>query len=121
MVELYKKVIWRHYQHPCHQGKLKSFDRQFNGANPYCGDWVVFYLKFDRHNKIRAVGWEGQGCAVSRAAASLFSEMIQGKTLAQAQKIGQEEFIKELQEEFSPTRLKCALLPLYTIKEQELD
>ena len=118
MAELYQQKIMRHYQQPQNRGKLRSADLTLVGHNPFCGDEVKIYLKMDKAKKIKEVGWEGAGCVISQASMSLFSQMLQGKTLAQAQKIKSEKIIKELGIKLSPTRLKCALLPLYAVKER---
>lgn len=118
--EIYKKIIWQHYHNPRNKGVLKNAT-EFDGKNPFCGDAVTFYLQLDAQKKIKEVKWEGEGCAISQAAASLFSEMILGKTLSQAQKINKEKFLEKLEEPLSPSRVKCALLPLYTVKEEEID
>ncbi|MFA6428099.1 MAG: iron-sulfur cluster assembly scaffold protein [Candidatus Buchananbacteria bacterium] len=118
MAELYQQKIMRHYQQPQNRGKLKAADLVLLGNNPFCGDQVEIYLKLDSAKKIKEVGWLGAGCVISQASMSLFSQVLKGKTLAQAKKIKSEKIIKELGIKLSPTRLKCALLPLYAIKEQ---
>lgn len=120
MAGIYKKIIWQHYQHPRNLGKLKAAQK-FEGKNPFCGDELVFYIKLDKNERIKEVAWEGKGCAISQAAASIFSEMIKGKTLRQVQNISHNKFLKKLEEPLSPTRTKCALLPIYILKKEDIN
>ena len=120
MPQIYKKIIWQHYQHPRNLGKIKAAQK-FEGKNPFCGDELIFYIKLNKQNKISEVKWEGQGCAISQAAASIFSEMIKGKTLTQVKNISQDKFLHKLEEPLSPSRVKCALLPLYTFKGEDIN
>lgn len=91
--------------------------RKFQGENISCGDQVTLFVKLDSKKKITDVGWEGEGCAISQASTSIFSEMIKGKTLAQAQKITGETLMKKMDTQLSPARVKCATLPVHTLKE----
>jgi nitrogen fixation NifU-like protein len=80
---------------------------------------LTIYCRLDKQGKIKEIGWEGSGCVISQAAMSMFSEMLIGKTLAQAKKIKPEKITAALGIKLSPTRLKCALLPLHTIRTEE--
>jgi len=120
MENIYRQKVMSHYTAPENKGKMKNPSRVFNGVNPLCGDEVTFYVRLDSGKRIKEVKWEGAGCAISQAAASVFSGMIKGKTLAAARKLTSQKFLQALDIELSPVRRKCALLPLYTIKEQEM-
>lgn len=117
MEQTYKKTILRHYENPSNQVDIKKPTKVFSGANPFCGDKLVIKVKLNSQKKIIDISFTSDGCVISQASASIFSDMIKGLTLAQAQKLTSEELLKELSIELSPSRRKCALLPLYTIKE----
>ena len=119
-MSIYRQKVMSHYSAPQNKGKLTKPSRVFNGANPLCGDKIIFEVKIDNNKKITAVAWDGAGCAISQAAASIFSEMIKGKTLSAARKIKSEQLLKVMDIKLSPVRRKCALLPLFTIKEKEI-
>jgi nitrogen fixation NifU-like protein len=78
--ELYQEVILDHYKRPRNQGRPDGANRSARGANPLCGDKLTLYLRVI-DDRIESVGFEGQGCAISTASASLLSESIKGKTL----------------------------------------
>lgn len=81
--ELYRELILRHYKHPLNFGSLEPPVITRPGINPACGDQLKLYLRLER-NYISEVRWEGQGCAISMASASLMSELIKGKSLDEA-------------------------------------
>jgi nitrogen fixation NifU-like protein len=78
--ELFREIILDHYRHPRHRGLVEPADVATHGHNPLCGDEVDLSLRV-RQGQIENVGFEGQGCSISMAAASMMSEEIQGKTL----------------------------------------
>ncbi len=117
-MSFYQQKIMSHYKMPCCKGRLDSYTLRFEGKNPLCGDEVVIYLQLDKKKRIKEVGWEGQGCVISQAAASILAEMIKGKSLADLKSLTADKFIAKLEIELSPSRRKCALLPLYAIKEE---
>ena len=82
--ELYQEVILDHSKHPRHFGELPTATHNAEGHNPLCGDRVKIHLFVDK-DKIADVAFEGKGCAISQASASLMTDLIKGKTLAEAQ------------------------------------
>ena len=82
--ELYQEVIVDHNKNPRNFHKLTACSHQAQGYNPLCGDQIALYLDI-KDNKIVDVGFQGAGCAISTASASLMTEIIKGKTLAEAQ------------------------------------
>ncbi len=118
MVTPYNLIIMKHYRHPAHKGRLKKPDVTFSGANYSCGDSLTFTVKLDRQKRISEVGWDGTGCAISQASASIFSDLIIGKTLAQIQKMRSDTLVNKLKLPLSPMRRKCAVLPLYAITKE---
>ena len=84
--ELYQDLIVDHSKHPRNFGKIDPADHQATGYNPLCGDKVTVYLKIE-NGVVSDVRFEGVGCAISTASASLMTERLKGKTEAEAQKL----------------------------------
>ena len=109
----------RHFTMPQHKGLLQNADRVFVGQNPVCGDSLKLTLRIDSDGKVTDVGWDGSGCALSQASASIFSQMIVGKRSSAIGKMKSEELLHELDIPLSPTRRKCATLILHTFQQGE--
>lgn len=116
MEQLYKEHILDHYRHPRNKKPLADFDVKQGGVNPSCGDALALYLKFDAGGKVSAVGFEGEGCAVSQASMSLLSETLFGKTKGELAAINEKDIFSLLGVSIEGARVKCALLPLETLK-----
>lgn len=133
--ELYQEVILDHSRHPRHFGKLEHATNSAQGYNPLCGDRVTIYLNVGKDGRIADIRFEGKGCAISQASASLMTGMIAGKTVAEAEKLmggflnlvkGEEvEGLNEDDRETLnvmagvsafPMRVKCATLAWHTMK-----
>ena len=84
--ELYREVILDHFKNSSHSGKLEDAQIKAEGANPLCGDEMTFHLKVDG-DRIKQVRFNGHGCAISQASASMLSGQLEGKTLVEAQRI----------------------------------
>lgn len=84
--ELYREVILDHFKNSSHAGKLPDAQIKAEGANPLCGDEIAFDLKLEG-DRIKQVRFNGHGCAISQAAASMLSGQLEGKALAEAQRI----------------------------------
>jgi nitrogen fixation protein NifU and related proteins len=83
--ELYQEIILDHSRHPRHFGALPDASHMAEGHNPLCGDKVKIYLSVDANGKIADVSFEGRGCAISVASASLMTEMLKGRSVDQAE------------------------------------
>lgn len=83
--ELYQEVIIDHGTKPRNSGKLENCSHHAEGYNPLCGDELTLYLDIDDNGVINAVKFEGEGCAISTASASLMSQFLKGKTVAEAE------------------------------------
>ncbi|MBI4277301.1 MAG: SUF system NifU family Fe-S cluster assembly protein [Armatimonadetes bacterium] len=81
--DLYREVILDHYSHPRNRGALDPADIKVEGANPLCGDELAFYLRV-ADGRVSEVRFEGHGCSISQASASMMTEQILGKTLEEA-------------------------------------
>ncbi len=111
---LYREEILDHYQHPRNWGKPKKFTNSASLNNPFCGDSLVVFLEV-KAGVVKNIHFEGRGCVISVAAASILSEKLKGKSQAEILALGRDEILKLLRLTLTPTRLKCALLSLETI------
>ena len=87
--ELYQEVILDHSRHPRHYGPMADASHKAEGYNPLCGDKVTIYLKLDADGRVADIGFEGKGCAISQASASMMVDMLKGRTAEDAQKLMQ--------------------------------
>jgi nitrogen fixation NifU-like protein len=113
--ELYREVILDHYKNPRNHGTIENADAHAEGQNPLCGDEVAIYVDFDGET-ISDVKFSGRGCAISQAATSMLTELVKGKTAAEAAAIERDELLEEAPIPLTPIRLKCAMLGLTTLK-----
>lgn len=81
--EVYREIILKHYQNPENFGPLPEANRRAGGMNPSCGDQVEVALRLEG-DRIEAIRFQGQGCAISTASASLMTTLVQGKTVGEA-------------------------------------
>jgi nitrogen fixation NifU-like protein len=89
--ELYQEIILEHGKNPRNLRKTENFNKDAKGNNPLCGDNVHIYLKLDENKKVNDISFEGSGCAISMASASIMTDLIKGKT---------EKEVKEIVEDF---------------------
>ena len=116
MDELYRDFILDHYRNPRNAGTLEAPDATFEDTNPLCGDKIRMDVKL-HDGVVSEVKFRGRGCAISQASASLLTEEVKGKTLAEVNRLGKEDVLANLGINISPTRLKCALLGLKVLKQ----
>lgn len=133
--DLYQDIILDHGRHPRHFGALEGATHEGHGHNPLCGDTVTVRLKLDGE-RIEDVRFEGRGCAISIASASLMSEVLTGKSVVEAKALfgdfqkratgqpseapsGLEDEVERLEPLTGvsqyPMRVKCAVLPWHTV------
>ena len=115
MDDLYRENILDHYENPRNYGTLESPDFSYRDFNPLCGDEIQIDLRM-ADGKVDQVGFEGKGCAISLASASMLTEIVEGMSLADLRYLGKEDLLESLGIPLSPMRLKCALLPLKALK-----
>lgn len=108
---VYREELLEHYRHPQNFGKMKTADRQAHVLNPLCGDEILLQLAFDKKGKVKQVKFEGNGCALSIASSSLFTEFLKGKTRRQLNNIPPGVTEKLLDIKVGPARKKCVRLP----------
>lgn len=116
MYDMYRENILDHGKNPRNQGVLDPADIDFEGHNPLCGDRLRLTLRVDANGRITAVGWDGEGCAISQASASMLGEMIVGMTLDEVKQIDKQVIFDLLGIPLSMSRVKCALLSLKVLK-----
>jgi nitrogen fixation NifU-like protein len=114
-MDIYQEIILDHYQHPRNYGKLKD-GKILKLDNPSCGDTLTFSLQIE-NSMIKDIQFEGSGCVISQASASILSEEIKGKSIEEVQKMTKDDILKLLGIELGSARLKCALLSLETVKK----
>ena len=85
--QLYQDIILEHGKSPRNLGKCEGFSHEAKGYNPLCGDKVHVYLKLDREKKVDSLTFEGDGCAISLASASIMTELVKGKTFDETTEI----------------------------------
>ena len=117
--QLQIQFLLDHYQRPRHRGALVDADVQMPGGNPGCGDVVTVYLKgAGDHERIEGVSYEGEGCTISMAAASMLLEQVRDEDLTMDQVLAMDynEMIEKLGRQIVASRPKCATLGLGTLK-----
>ena len=135
--ELYQEIILEHGKNPRNLGKPKNFNKDAKGNNPLCGDNVHIYLKLNDQRKVEDISFEGSGCAISMASASIMTDLIKGKSDNEAKEII-EDFLGMIKENPNlksnilkedektklmclsgvkqyPMRVKCATLSWHTL------
>ncbi len=113
--QLYRELILDHYKNPRNHGLLEPADAHAEGQNPLCGDEVTVSVRYDG-DLIADVGFEGRGCAISQAATSMLTELVQGKTADEVARMPKEDLLDEIGIPLTPVRLKCAILGLGVLK-----
>ncbi|SRR5258708_39588120 len=118
MDPLYREIILEHWGHPQNYGVIKDADFDVSDSNPLCGDEIRLTGKI-QNGKLTKIAFSGEGCAISRASASLFTEEIKGMSLDAINKKKDKDVLALLGIELTPARIKCALL-VYTVLKKTL-
>ena len=135
--ELYQEIILDHGKNPRNLRKTENFNKDAKGYNPLCGDKVHIYLKLNENKKVEDISFEGEGCAISMASASIMTDLLRGKEENDVKEIVNDflEMIKEKDEiktnllkddektklmclsgvKQYPMRVKCATLSWHTL------
>jgi len=133
--ELYQEIILDHSRHPRHYGVLDGASHKAEGYNPLCGDRVTVYLKLGEDGRVADITFQGKGCAISQASASMMTSLLKGRTRADAERLmagflhlvkgedarGLSQDDRETLDVMSgisefPMRVKCATLAWHTYK-----
>ena len=135
--ELYQEIILDHGKNPRNLRRTENFNKDAKGHNPLCGDKVHIYLKLNENKKVEDISFEGQGCAISMASASIMTDLVKGKEEYEVKEIVNDflDMIKEKDQLNSnilneddktklmclsgvkqyPMRVKCATLSWHTL------
>lgn len=109
-------LLLDHYENPRNRGKLENPDAQMSWGNPGCGDVITIYLKIDDSEHITEIAFEGEGCTVSQASASILTEKLKGQPLSYAESLSVDDIAHWVGREVMVTRPRCAMLALDTLK-----
>ncbi|MFL2852776.1 MAG: Fe-S cluster assembly sulfur transfer protein SufU [Candidatus Pelagibacter sp.] len=135
--ELYQEIILDHAKNPRNKGKCEDYNHDAKGHNPLCGDKVHIYLNLDKNKNIKELSFEGEGCAISLASASILTDTLKGKDLSFTKKVS-DDFINMLKNKTKitlnslsqdqittinslsgvqkfPMRVKCATMAWHTL------
>ena len=116
MSSIYSEIILDYYRYPRNKGTLPNAQVHARDSNPLCGDVVEMQLELDSGNKVKDVRFNGQGCAISQASASMLTELVKGKSIDEVRKISKEDILSLIGGQLTAVRLKCALLSLKVLK-----
>lgn len=108
--DIYDDRVLDHYQDPYHRGGLAEATHRDYGNNPLCGDMIILNLRIDRDERIAEAFFEGDGCVISQASASMLVEQIEGKTLDQLNEFSADSMLQLFGPPLTPNRQKCCLL-----------
>ena len=109
--DMYRQQILDHYKNPRNYGELDDPTFSHLGENPMCGDTIEIDVQLDEdEDTIERVAFQGDGCAISQASASMLSEKLPGKSIEELQKMDRDDVIDMLGVDISPMRVKCAVL-----------
>ncbi len=108
--ELYQEHILDHYEDPFHRGSLSGCTHAHEDKNPLCGDVVRIELKLGPDGKVEDLYFDGEGCVISQASASMLLEEMQGKTVDEVKEFSAEQMLDLYGPRLTPNRQKCCLL-----------
>ena len=112
--QIYKENILDHYRNPHHKGTLSNATFTHTEHNPLCGDVVTMHLMI-KNNQITDVKFDGHGCTISQASASMLTDKLQGMITVDVKKITRDEIMEMIGVPLGPVRSRCALLALRTV------
>lgn len=115
--EIYQEHILDHYEDPFHRGALDAATHVHEEKNPLCGDVIRVQLKLGNDGKIADCYFEGEGCVISQASASMLLEELYGKTVEEAMQYSAEDMLKLFGAKLTPNRQKCCLLGWRTLQQ----
>ncbi len=108
--DIYEEHVLDHYEDPYHRGPLETATHAHEGNNPLCGDVVHIDLRLSPEGKIEEAWFNGDGCVISQASASMLIEEIEGKTLEEVKQFSPDQMLELFGPRLTPNRQKCCLL-----------
>lgn len=108
--EIYEEHVLDHYEDPYHRGALDDATHAHEGKNPLCGDVIHIDLRLDDQGKVCEAWFDGQGCVISQASASMLIELIEGKTMEEVHQFSATDMLELFGPKLTPNRQKCCLL-----------
>lgn len=111
-MEMYREIILDHARNPHHPGVLEPADIDHEEHNPLCGDRLRLTMRIDQNGIITDLAWDGEGCAISQAAASMLGDEVVGKSMNEISHLTKEDIFEMIGIPLTINRVKCALLSL---------
>ncbi len=108
--DIYEEHVLDHYEDPYHRGGLPAATHSHEADNPLCGDVVHVDLKIDDEGRVKEAWFEGDGCVISQASASMLMEKIEGLSLDEVKQFSADEMLQLFGPTLTPNRQKCCLL-----------
>ena len=108
--DIYEEHVLDHYEDPYHRGKCADATHEHEDDNPLCGDVISVQLRV-KENKVEAAWFDGDGCCISQASASMLVEKMDGKSIDDVKAFTADEMLELFQAKLTPNRQKCCLLP----------
>jgi len=108
--DIYEEHVLDHYEDPYHRGSLESATHADQGDNPLCGDRIHVDLRLDDQGKVAEAWFDGEGCVISQASASMLIEKVEGKTIDEIKEFSAPEMLELFGPKLTPNRQKCCLL-----------
>jgi nitrogen fixation NifU-like protein len=109
--DIYQEHILDHYEDPYHRGSCEHPTHAHEDDNPLCGDVVHVEMRIGPEGKVQEAWFEGEGCCISQASASMLMEQIEGKSVEEVKRFGATDMLKLFRAKLTPNRQKCCLLP----------
>lgn len=115
--DLYQENILDHYENPHNRGTMDHPTMEFRDLNPLCGDEVCIQARLDEKGCLAEICFDGKGCVISLASASMLMEEVEGKPIEEIKKMDRQTMLDLLGISLTTMRVKCAMLPLRTLEK----
>jgi nitrogen fixation NifU-like protein len=114
--DIYQEHVLEHFECPYHRGRCPFATHAHEDDNPLCGDQVRVELRIDQDGRIEEAFFDGEGCCISQASASMLIEHIDGRTVEDVKRLGADEMLALFGARLTPNRQKCCLLGWRVLK-----
>lgn len=116
-MDMYRTIILEHSKHPHNKGTLQAPDVRYKEKNPLCGDEIQIDCVIDASGKIKEIMFDGHGCAISQATASLLTDNVKGLSIDEIIALKKQDVLDMLGIELAFMRIKCAMLSLHILQK----